>query len=198
MSRVPTLTPFLVVLNGSDVIAERDPRVRNRKLWTLYDSQLRSYAGARYVRSFEMRNGKDLVDYYLFYATGHILGLEKMKDAMWKVDPSGLFQFSDATDPNQLTLFGSEPDYPFLESLLNQRFFNCSPSYGEVKEFVVAESAFTESHGKYVLRLMELGASLEVVSSSPRRRRGTFADDSSVLHFVGKPDPPPVQSVLGL
>ena len=117
--------------------------MRNRKLWTLYDSQLRSYAGARYVRSFEMRNGKDLVDYYLFYATGHILGLEKMKDAMWKVDPSGLFQFSDATDPNQPNCF-SVPSLTILswESLLNQRFFNCSPSYGEVKEFVVAESAF--------------------------------------------------------
>ena len=105
-----------------EVIDEPDQRMRNEKLWSLYDRQLRSFAGAKYVRSFEMRNDNNAVDYYLFYGTGHLLGLDKMKEAMWKVDPSGRFQFSDATDPAQMTLFGSEPDLPTLKRLLADRF----------------------------------------------------------------------------
>ena len=105
-----------------EIIDELDPRVRNQKLWSLYDFQLRSVGGARYVRSFEMRNDNNLVDYYLFYGTGHLLGLAKMKEAMWRVDPSGRFQFSDATDRAQMTLFGDEPDIPALQELIVARF----------------------------------------------------------------------------
>ena len=81
-----------------------EPRTRKRFLRDLYYRQLRDGADAKYVRSFEMRNIKDRVDYYLFYATNSILGLSRMKDAMWKVDESGEFTFSDATDPNQAVL----------------------------------------------------------------------------------------------
>src|SRR5579859_472831 len=80
-----------------------------RYAWTaslesaLYLRQL--HTGAAYVRSFEMSNARDVTDYYLFYATNELLGLKKMKEAMWKTDESGEFRFSDATDPNQLVLF---------------------------------------------------------------------------------------------
>jgi hypothetical protein len=74
-------------------------RARKDFLHGLYDSQLRNEAGARYVRSFEMRNKKDATDYYLFFATDNAKGMEKMKQAMWKVDESGESRFSDATNP---------------------------------------------------------------------------------------------------
>jgi hypothetical protein len=61
---------------------------------------------------YALRNGNNFVDYYLFYGASHLKGLEKMKEAMWKVDPSGRFQFSDATDPAQMTLFGDESGFP--------------------------------------------------------------------------------------
>ena len=51
--------------------------------------QLKDVAGAKYVRSFQMRNEKDGIDYYLFYATNNPVGLSRMKDAMWKVDETG-------------------------------------------------------------------------------------------------------------
>ena len=75
------------------------PQARNRFLHDLYGRQLRGAADAKYIRSFEMRNERDVVDYYLFYATNNILGLKKMKEAMWRVDQGGEFRFSDATDP---------------------------------------------------------------------------------------------------
>ena len=172
-----------------DVIGEPDSRKRNHQLWSLYDVQLRSAGGAKYVRSFEMRNDSGMVDYYLFYGTGHLKGLEKMKEAMWKVDPSGRFRFSDATDRAQLTLFGDEPDLPALERLLVGRFSDSQTEYSIVRDFVIVETAFTESHCKGVLKEMELSEfpSLLVSGSRENRRRGTFADPHAVLEFVTSP-----------
>ena len=169
----------------TDIIDERDPRERNRRLKGLYDQQLRVCAGAEHVRSFEMRNENDVADYYLFYGTQHIRGLEAMKEAMWKVDPSGRFRFSDATNPDQMTLFGSEPDFGHLQELLWDRFLDCNPKYSEVKEFVVAETPFIESHCKQVLKSMELASAplLKVSSNARGRRRGTFANSDAVLRF---------------
>lgn len=59
-------------------------------------------AGFRYVISFEMIDdtGHDL---HLVFATSSPLGLEKMKDAMWKVDPVQGVHYRDPRDPDQLT-----------------------------------------------------------------------------------------------
>jgi three-Cys-motif partner protein len=43
-----------------------DKRARRDFLHGLYLHQLRGAAGARYVRSFEMRNDNDVTDYFLF------------------------------------------------------------------------------------------------------------------------------------
>jgi three-Cys-motif partner protein len=91
---------------------------RNRFLQDLYIRQLKEPGSAKYVRSFQMRNASGLTDYYLFYATNNLLGLQKMKEAMWRVDESGEFTFSDATDARQLLLIGKEPRYDVLENLL--------------------------------------------------------------------------------
>ena len=167
------------------VVGERNPGERNRKLKGLYEQQLKVCAGAEYVRSFEMRNENNVADYYLFYATQHIRGLEVMKEAMWKVDPSGRFQFSDATNPDQMMLFGSEPDFDYLQKLVWDRFLDGDPRYSEVKEFVVVETPFIESHCKQVLKSMELASVplLKVIPSARGRKRGTFASSDAVLRF---------------
>ena len=43
----------------------------------LKSAQLKDSADAQYVRSFEMRNDRDVTDYYLFYATNSILGTQE-------------------------------------------------------------------------------------------------------------------------
>jgi len=68
-----------------------DAQERNTQLTALYTAQLKTTA--RYVRSFEMVNGMNKVSYYLFFATNSIDGFEKMKAAMWRVDPRGSFRF---------------------------------------------------------------------------------------------------------
>ena len=162
-----------------------EPRIRKRFIHDLYYRQLRDGAGAKYVRSFEMRNNRDRVDYYLFYATNNIVGLSRMKDAMWKVDESGEFRFSDATDPNQGVLLGNEPNFDVLKSQLFAHFGGRTVSVREIEEYVLASTAFRATHYRRVLKLLEAAepSMVEVVDSPPRRRRGTYPQKSMRLRF---------------
>lgn len=157
---------------------------RKRYIHDLYRDQLHQTAGARYVRSFEMRNDRGLVDYFLFFATNNLKGLEKMKEAMWRVDPSGGFQFSDATDPNQSVLFQPEPDRQLLRKAIEQRFAGQRVTVGQVEQFVIERRAFLSGHYKRVLGAMEADTQLALVNPAAKRRRGTYADPRMLLSFA--------------
>ena len=163
-------------------VAETDPRTRNRCLHDLYIQQL--HTGAAYVRSFEMSNARDVTDYYLFYATNELLGLKKMKEAMWKADESGEFRFSDATDPNQLVLFEKAPSLPTLQARIVSAFSGKEVSVGDIETFVVVETAFRESHYKRILKALEKQGQLKLVKAAPGRRAGTFGDPAMVVGIV--------------
>jgi three-Cys-motif partner protein len=178
---------FFGTTRWRDGIGIADPRARNRFLHDTYLAQLRDDAGAKYVRSFQMRNEQDVTDYYLFYGTNNLLGLQKMKEAMWKVDESGEFTFSDATNPNQLVLFAKAPGFDVLRRQILDRFGGRETTVGEVEEFVLAETAFRESHYKVqVLKPMEVAEppQLEVVGAPKSRKRGTYGDPSLRLRFL--------------
>jgi three-Cys-motif partner protein len=147
---------------------------RSRFLHGLYLRQLQRRA--KYVRSFQMRNATNSIDYYLFYATRNILGLKKMKEAMWKVDRTGGFTFSDATDPGQGTLF-QDPRFEVLFQKIISHFKGQEVTVGQIEHFVVAETAFRETHYKKILKDLELAnpPRLRILSDAPSRRRGTFS-----------------------
>lgn len=160
-----------------------DARERNRFFHGLYQKQLRD--AAKYVRSFEMRNERDVVDYYLFYATNNVLGLKKMKEAMWKVNEAGEFRFSDATDPNQAVLFEASPNFGTLRHQILERFGGCEATVEKIEEFVLAETAFRETHYKRVLKSLERDRppKIEVIDPPPGRRTGTYRDKSLRLRL---------------
>ena len=163
------------------------PGERNRFLHDLYLRQLKQSAGAKYARSFEMRNATGVTDYYLFYATNSLTGLKRMKEAMWKVDKSGEFTFSDATDPNQMVLFSASPRFEDLEKRIIARFTRHEASVGEIEEFVLAETPFRETHYKQqVLKKLEKAnpPGIELVNAAPNRKRGTFGDTSMRIRFL--------------
>ena len=177
---------FFGTRDWRDGVALTDPQARNRFLHDLYLRQLRQAASVQYVRSFQMRNERDVADFYLFYATNNLLGMKKMKEAMWEVDESGEFTFSDATNPNQLVLFAKAPRYEVLRQEILERFGGEEATVGEIEEFVLAETAFRETHYKrHVLKPLELAKppQLEAVNPPKGRRRGTYADDSLRLRF---------------
>jgi three-Cys-motif partner protein len=161
------------------------PNERNRFLHDLYLHQLRAAGTARYVRSFQMRNESGLTDYYLFYATNSLLGLRKMKEAMWRTDESGEFTFSDATDASRLVLFGREPRYDVLAQQLQNQFCGKEVTLSQIEEFVLAETPFRETRYKRVLKTFELSdPPLLTLAATPKdRRRGTFPSPAMRLRF---------------
>lgn len=165
-------------------VGETDPLRRNRCLHDLYLQQLHTTARAAYVRSFEMSNARDVTDYYLFYATNELLGLKKMKEAMWKTDESGEFRFSDATDPNQLVLFEKAPNLPALQARVLAAFSGKEVSVADIEKFVLVETAFRETHYKGILKALEKDTGqLKVINAAPGRKTGTFGDPGIVVRF---------------
>lgn len=164
-----------------------DPLRRREFLHGLYLRQLREAAGAKYVRSFEMRNDKDVTDYFLFFATNSPKGMEKMKAAMWRVDQGGEFRFSDATNFAQAVLFSPQPDFESLRRLILQRFAGMEVTRTEVEDFVLAETPFRETHyKKQVLAKLESESppKLVVVGAAANRRVGTFGEPAMKLRFT--------------
>ncbi len=160
----------------------RLPRERLRFL----QRQLTQAAGAKFVRSFAMRNEHNTMDYFLFFATNNELGLKKMKEAMWRIDESGTYMFSDATDPNQSVLFAAEPDRQLLARLIIDKYAGVETTPDKIERFVIRDTPFRETHYKKVLQSLEEAGKIVPVNPSSRRRRGTYADMSMRLSFKRK------------
>ncbi|WP_158318948.1 three-Cys-motif partner protein TcmP [Robertmurraya kyonggiensis] len=118
------------------------------KLTELYAFQLQDQAGVLYTRSFNVRNRKNAHIFDLIYATNNTLGLEKMKEAMWKADPLGNFQFRDITIPGQIVLFELEPDLSLLKKFLLNEFKGKQVSISEIENFVLLKTPYLKGHIK--------------------------------------------------
>jgi three-Cys-motif partner protein len=159
-----------------------DTHDRKTRLHDLYQEQLKTQAKARYVRSFCMKNRHNATDYYLFFATNNLLGMKKMKEAMARVDPTGAFIFSDFTNSNQMLLF-SEPNYSELERLLSAHFRGKIASIEDIEEFVIADTPFW-IYKREVLKAMEATSKIQVISDDPQRKRGTYVEGKTRIHFL--------------
>lgn len=166
------------------VIREIDPEKRTNMLHNIYEDQLTNEAGIKFIRSFKMINKLNKTDYFLFFGTNHISGLKKMKEAMWKVDESGLFEFSDATyNPAQPILFEKEPNYQLLKKILLKNFENEIVSVEELENFILTQTPFRETHYKrQILRPMEKAKppEIKIISNKPRRKGISFTADCLV------------------
>ncbi|WP_069804403.1 three-Cys-motif partner protein TcmP [Thermogemmatispora onikobensis] len=149
-----------------------DVQTRQRRLHDLYRQQLLTVAGARYVRSFCMRNSRNTTDYFLFFATKHRRGMKEMKRAMWKVDPTGNFVFSDCTGMGQGFLLHND-DPAILAKEIYDHFRGKRVTVDDIEEFVIADTAFFKY--KSSLSLLEEKGKI-VVYGSEGRRKGTYSD----------------------
>lgn len=165
------------------VLEIEDPEQRRRLIHDIYRDQLRR-AGTQYVRSFEMLNMGNRTDYFLFFVTNGLRGLEKMKEAMWKVDPVGSFQFSDFTDANKtIKLFPDEPDFDQLKRMILVRFQGKDVSIEDLTKFVISETPFLRTHFKtQILKPMESQGELLIAKAKEIRRKGQFPD-GTIIRF---------------
>jgi hypothetical protein len=130
-----------------------------------------------------MLNDRGASDYFLFFATSKLLGLSKMKEAMWGVDPGGGSRFSDTTNFDQLVLLQPEPDRHQLRHILLAQFSSRRVRVEEIEQFVVEKTGFHAGHYKKVLAELEANGRMTVVSPPPGRRTRTFAQRSLLLDF---------------
>jgi len=154
---------------------------RENLLLGIYKEQLETDAKIRHVNAFKMINKNNRTDYFLFFGTNDYTGLKKMKEAMWKVDNSGSFTFSDATyNPDQPTLFENEPNFTDLKKRIIGEFKGKTVSEKQLEEFVVIKTPYRETHFKtQILRLMEktLPPEIEVID---RKKRFTYPEGCKI------------------
>ena len=183
VTELPEQVDSLIGSTGAanDIAASQDRVLRARELYMM---SLRSVAA--FVRFFELRDQKNVPIYDLFFATNNPLGHYKMKEAMWKVDGSGAYSFSDGIDPRQATLFSPTPGRDFAPQLW-QRFRGTTVPSETVLELTRDQTAYLEKHAREALTLLETdgvdGKRISVASTKadgkPRKKR-TFPQGASI------------------
>ena len=143
-----------------------------RGVLDLYKQKLRALQNVNYVFAFEMRNAKDTIDYHLVFASQHYLGLEKMKDEMKKIAINGDYCFSDA-HLDQTSMF-SFNDPSAHSAQFFEQFRGRTVKYPELRDYSLNESPFTNP--KRMLKDLEEKGMIQVNSSDPKRRKGTFTE----------------------
>ena len=136
-----------------------------------------------------MKSSTNALVYDLFFATNHPRGHEKMKEAMWKVDGSGGFSFSDGLDPNQTVLFTENPGDDLAPRLWN-RFRGRTVDAVEVYRYAAEKTVFLKKHALAALSLLEAGSARPVgriqvkavKADGKARRPGTFPD-GTIMRF---------------
>lgn len=137
----------LTSLYGSDAWKEAiavTGAERQRLLHDLFRDQLLAH-GSRFVRSFEIRSAAG-TGYHLFFGTGHELGLQKMKEAMWAADSTAGREFSDSTVSDQLVLFAPEADTTHLLSSLQAHFGSATFTVQQAERFALLQTQFLPTH----------------------------------------------------
>jgi len=163
-----------------EIATLKDPQERKLKTLSLYQKQLEEEAKIKYIRFFEMINKFNQTEHFLFFGTNNLEGLRQMNAAMWKVDPTGAFQFSDRTNPNQMVLFTPEPNYQLLKKLIIREFSGRIVSVEEIDKFVLI-SGFTHFK-RHILKPMGEAEEITVIESNGKRRKGAYPP-STIIRF---------------
>jgi three-Cys-motif partner protein len=172
--------PHLEALFGTDDFKNAPPAghpSRKQFLHDLYERQLRNVCGFDYVQSFEMVKSDNHTGYYLFFCTRDLTGFDRMKSAMWKVDPVGGRRFTDVL-AGQTVLFQEDVDTAPLQAELRAHFAGRTVSIKEVTDFVIGHTPYVSAHVK---RKTLVPMQTEGLISSPnQQRRGQYPDGTHI------------------
>ena len=94
---------------------------------------------------------------FLVFGTGSDHGVEKMKDAMWHVDPGSGSHFRDPRDPNQIAfdLSDSAPDLRVLRNQILDSLKEGPRSLADLQRFALLETIFKGTHATAVVKGLE-------------------------------------------
>jgi len=158
---------------------------RRQFLLNKYKAALKdpSRGGATYVATFHMFDNKSQPLYWLFFCTNSLRGLEEMKKAMWAVDGSGEFRFSDSDNPCQLSLDDGYTQ-SWLADELAEKLSGKTMNVADIKEYVLTETPCYLF--KDALKRLETQQLVKVTKKPSGRKVGVYPDeqlDSIQLKF---------------
>jgi hypothetical protein len=121
------------------------------------------------------KNGQPL--YWLVFCTNHLRGLEEMKRAMWAVEGTGEFRFSDEDNPDQLKQFDETYNQGWLAEALATRLAGKTLSAAKVREYVLTDTPCYLF--KAALKALEVGRerSVVVLKAPIGSKPGTYPDN---------------------
>lgn len=133
-------------------VTDQPPSHKRRWLVDLYRQRLKE-AGFAYRLAFELVDEQGH-GFFLIHGTSSDRGLEKMKEAMWKVDPVRGIQFRDPRDPNQtrFDIGASSPDLRGLENLLAEKMSDRPATVDDLRRWALVDTVFLGQHVVPVLR----------------------------------------------
>jgi three-Cys-motif partner protein len=147
-------------------VDQLDPKQKKRYLVDEYRRSL-GKAGFPMTLAFEMVD-EDGHELFLVFGTANKRGLEKMKDAMWKVDPVHGLQFRDPRDPLQSAFAIDDANlYPLLRLLREKLASRAPQSVEALRDFTLLETAYRPPHATTALRMLRDRDELEL--NPPRR-----------------------------
>jgi three-Cys-motif partner protein len=151
---------------------------RSQFLHDLYKQQLHDVCRFAYIQTFAMYDGRGKRLYDLYYCTREPIGLDRMKQAMWKVAPSGDFTFRDRL-AGQDVLFGLDVDTEALQSHLAKHFAGQAVDIKSIIEHVIVATPFHSSHVK--MKTLAVMQRKGQISSPNQRRAGQYPDGTVVV-----------------
>lgn len=135
-----------------------------------------------FVRRFMMRDEKNTRDNALFFCGRNERGLEKIKEAMWRVDPISGASFSEYAarkDEMAPSLFGSpEPQtYPLRLALIEQFSGKSEVPVSELARWTIVNTdTFLPKHLRMELEQLHKSGRITYVDPEPTRRKRREGD----------------------
>jgi three-Cys-motif partner protein len=131
------------------------PAEKKRFLVDQYRSRLTKWGFPLHL-TFELvdEKGHELL---LVFGTGNSRGMEKMKDAMWRVDPVTGSRFRDPRDPNQmqLDLSESDPNLALLSQQILGELESGPKSMEDLQNFALLETVYKKVHARKAVDTLE-------------------------------------------
>ncbi len=155
---------------------EKEDRFRD-----IYMKALMERGGAKYVYPFAMRGDANAIIYWLFFSTNNLRGLEEMKRAMWEVDRSGSFEFSDKFASSMGRLFSYGDDR--LADDLHKTFAGQEKSIEELELFVLTNTPAVN----FKTALSKLLDVNKLVHVTGHTRKKDFSNIKAVVRFIVNP-----------
>jgi len=124
-----------------------------------------------------MINSSGHIGNYLFFCTRNRQAFDRMKQAMWKLDPTGEYRFEDNL-AGQSILFGDEADTGPLQTALAGRFKGQTVDISEVINFVIDDTPFHS--GQVKQKTLAVMQRENRVTSPNQRRRNQFPEGTLI------------------